>query len=98
PTSTIVVALSTAPIWPSSHSAPLATHWLMPLSTASKPEDAMEPPMLPAWQMGLRASRPVQPAASMGAVVGAVVQRVSRAAGAEVAGSVQVGPGVEEEI
>ena len=73
-----MVALSTAPIWPSSHSAPLATHWLMPLSTASKPEDAMEPPMLPTWQMGLSASRPVQPAASMGAAVERAGKRSAR--------------------
>ena len=60
-----MVELSTSPIWLSSHSAPLATHWLIPLRIDSKPEDAMEPPMLPAWQTGLSASRPVQPAASM---------------------------------
>ena len=65
PTSTVVVDTSTSPIWPSSHSAPLATHWLIPLRTDSKPDAAMEPPMLPTWQTGLRASRPVQPAASI---------------------------------
>ena len=33
----VVVLISTLPIWDSNHSAPLATHWLSPLSTASIP-------------------------------------------------------------
>ena len=62
----MVVLTNTSPICPSSHSAPLATHWLIPERTDSNPEAAMEPPMLPIWQTGLSASSPVQPAASMG--------------------------------
>src|SRR6516225_5788220 len=83
----VVVETSTAPIWRSRYSAPLATHWLIPLRTDSNPEVASEPPRLPIWQTGLRASSPVHPAACMTTAPGDLRR-----------GSVQSRAGVEEEV
>ena len=54
--SMVVVLISTWPVSESSHSAPLATHWLSPFSTALMPLPATEPATLPAWQSGFNAS------------------------------------------
>ena len=43
PTSMVVVLVRTSPTWASSHSAPLATHWLMSPRTDSNPADAALP-------------------------------------------------------
>src|SRR5215469_10245390 len=92
----VVVETSTAPIWRSRYSAPLATHWLIPLRTDSNPDVASEPPRLPIWQTGLRASSPVQPAACMRTTLDGdgdgSAKRDARC------GSVQRRAGVEEEV
>src|SRR5450755_5018541 len=79
--SMVVVLISTWPICESNHSAPLATHWLSPFSTALMPLPATEPATLPAWHSGFNASRPGHPADG-------AIGRV----GAAVTGSVAVAP------
>src|SRR5450755_3428383 len=71
--SMVVVLISTWPICESNHSAPLATHWLSPFSTALMPLPATEPATLPAWQSGFNASRPGHPADGAIGRVGAAV-------------------------